>query len=203
MWWGMAPMPVTDVLPCNALLAIARQAIAKALRYPYAALDLYELDSPLLQLERASFVTLESDGRLRGCIGSLYARQTLAEDVRHNAVQAALHDPRFQPLLPHEPIRIKVSVLSPLEEMDVANEAELVRQLRPGLDGILIRVGFHQATFLPDVWQSLTTPEAFMQALKQKAGMASGELDSDLMQAWRYSTQICSEPDEKSIELGQ
>lgn len=162
----MAPMSVTDVVPCNALLAIARQAIAKALRYRYAALDLNELDAPLLQLERASFVTLESDGRLRGCIGSLYARQALEEDVRHNAVEAALHDPRFQPLLPHEPIRIKVSVLSPLEEMDVANEAELVRQLRPGLDGILIRIGYYQATFLPDVWQSLTTPEAFMQALK-------------------------------------
>ena len=76
------------------ILSQARKAIADALGLEAPA----GLDHPDFAKRGASFVTLTIDGELRGCIGSLNAHRALGDDVRSNAVSAALSDPRFPPL---------------------------------------------------------------------------------------------------------
>jgi len=162
------------------LTALARGAIAEALgTAPQAPVLAHAawLDRP-----GASFVTLKKDGRLRGCIGTLEAYRPLAEDVRANAVHAALHDPRFPPLeareLPH--VRIEVSLLTPPRPLPVDGEAELLRRLRPGIDGVILAYGARKATFLPQVWESLPDPRRFLAHLKMKAGLPPDFWHADL-----------------------
>lgn len=155
------------------LLAIARNSIEVALgvstpkRLP---------DEPWLKPERASFVTLTQNGALRGCIGSLEAHQPLGEDVRHNARAAALSDHRFSPLTSEElaATRIEVSLLSTPKFITFADHADLIAQLRPGVDGVILECGAARGTFLPQVWDGLPDPEQFVAELKRKAGLPPG-----------------------------
>ena len=122
----------------------------------------------------ATFVTLTQNGQLRGCIGSLEAHRPLGEDLLENARAAAFRDPRFAPLSVDElaRTRVEVSVLSAATPMRFQDEADLLRQLRPGVDGIILEYGRHRATFLPQVWEQLPDPRTFMAHLKKKAGLA-------------------------------
>jgi AmmeMemoRadiSam system protein A len=151
------------------LLPLARAAIARTLGRSHAA----SATAPWLQEPGACFVTLTQQGALRGCIGSLEARRTLLADVQANAVAAALHDPRFAPLSVHEleHTEVEVSLLSPLQALAFASEAEALAQLRPGIDGVLFEFGARRSTFLPQVWEQLPDVEEFMAQLKRKAGL--------------------------------
>jgi AmmeMemoRadiSam system protein A len=133
-----------------------------------------ELD-PELNKPGACFVTLEHNHQLRGCIGSLEAYRPLAEDVAHNAFSAAFRDSRFPPLKPSElpGLSLQISVLSEPTAVLFNNEQHLLQQLEPGIDGVILEDGMHRATFLPQVWQQLPTPVAFMSNLKAKAGLAA------------------------------
>ncbi len=172
------------------LLEVARASIAHGLAHgaplPARAAD-YE---PALRPQRATFVTLESGGALRGCIGSLEAYQPLVEDVAQHAFDAAFEDPRFPPVTREEAPRlaVHVSVLSPREPLDIRDEEELLRLLRPGVDGLVIAQGHRRATFLPSVWDSLPEPAEFLAHLKRKAGIPSGP-SREALQAWRYTTE--------------
>jgi AmmeMemoRadiSam system protein A len=151
------------------LLAIARGAIARSLGAPAPEYD----DGPWLTEPGASFVTLMRRGELRGCIGSLMAERPLRQDIESNALAAAFRDPRFPPVaLPeYADIAVEVSVLSALEPIAVENEAQLLTLLRPGIDGVLLEYGSRRSTFLPQVWEQLPEPRAFLAHLKQKAGL--------------------------------
>ncbi|MGG2362162.1 AmmeMemoRadiSam system protein A, partial [Salmonella enterica] len=96
--------------------------------------------APELATWRASFVTLEQAGNLRGCIGSLQARGALADDDARNAWNAAFADPRFAPLQRAEMrgLEIHVSVLTPPVPFPVRDEAELLARLWPGIDGLIL-----------------------------------------------------------------
>ena len=165
------------------LLRLAREAIREGLRQPAAlpTLDLEKLP-PRLQEEGATFVTLTFAGSLRGCIGSLVAYRPLAVDARLNALAAAFEDPRFPPLTAVEFSRIKVevSVLSPPQPLAYDGADDLLRQLRPGVDGVVLERGWNRATFLPQVWEQLPDPEEFLAHLCYKAGLSSD--------AWRSPT---------------
>ncbi len=117
------------------LLPIARAAISSALNIPLAA----DESAPWLAEQGACFVTLTQRGELRGCIGSLQAHRSLLADVKHNAVAAALHDPRFPPLTHSELdiTEIEISLLSPVQPMNFRDEADALTQLRPGVDGVI------------------------------------------------------------------
>lgn len=123
----------------------------------------------------ASFVTLRQDDELRGCIGTLLAHRPLHEDVRENALAAAFRDPRFPPLSRRELPRtsIEVSVLSQPRPLEVSSEAEAIAALRPGVDGVVLAAGWRRSTFLPQVWEELPDPGAFLAHLKMKAGLPS------------------------------
>ena len=144
-----------------------------------------------LVVPRASFVTLLKDGRLRGCIGSLEAWRPLAVDVAENAFAAAFRDPRFPPLRSDEAehLAIHLSLLTPAVAMIFSSEADLLAQLQPGVDGLILSAGPCRGTFLPSVWAELPTPQLFLTQLKRKAGLAA-DYWSPGVRIWRYTTEM-------------
>jgi AmmeMemoRadiSam system protein A len=174
----------------TALLEIARESLAEALGVaPAPARDESWLFAP-----GATFVTLTQAGRLRGCVGTVAAHRPLIEDVRHNARSAALEDSRFSPLTAAELplIRIEVSLLSPLEPLDYGSEQQAAASLQPGRDGVLLEYGICRATFLPQVWQQIPSPEDFLRDLKRKAGLSSDFWDPSI-RLWHYTVTKWSE----------
>jgi AmmeMemoRadiSam system protein B/AmmeMemoRadiSam system protein A len=156
----------------TALLLRARNTIAQRLGLP----GLPEPSHPALQQRGATFVTLhDAQHRLRGCIGRLEPVTSLDTDVRHNAEQAAFADPRFRPVQREEwgSLRLEVSVLGACEPLPAApTQAQALQAIAPGTHGVIFEWRGHRSTFLPQVWEQLPAPEAFMAALKRKAGLA-------------------------------
>ncbi len=172
------------------LLRLAADSIDSGLRTQYPIeVDVDTLPASLLQ-EAACFVTLHRQGQLRGCIGSLVARQPLAQDVAENAFNAAFRDPRFPPLQSAElaDLDLEISVLGTPEDLHFRTEADLIAQLRPGEDGLILEAAGHRGTFLPSVWESLPEPADFFRHLKQKAGLPMDFWSAD-MHIQRYDTE--------------
>ncbi len=176
------------------LLQLARASIAQGLRHGRALpVDLDTQPAAFAKLT-ASFVTLTLHGVLRGCMGCLEAVRPLAQDVAENAYRAAFRDPRFAPLSEQEfaEIHVHISLLTPAEPMLVADEADLLRQLRPGVDGLILEYGARRATFLPSVWEQLPQAREFVRHLKMKAGLAADFWDKG-MRVWRYAAEEIGE----------
>jgi len=146
-----------------------------------------------LQQERGTFVTLHLNGQLRGCIGTLEARLPLIADVAKNAFLSAFQDPRFQPLSPEafKNIDLEISVLSEALPMRFTSESDLLEQLRPGIDGLILSDNQHRGTFLPTVWEQLPEPRDFLDHLKNKAGLPTGYW-SDTIKIERYTSELIS-----------
>ncbi|HEB86563.1 MAG TPA: AmmeMemoRadiSam system protein A [Gammaproteobacteria bacterium] len=157
----------------NILLDIARASISNGLKQG-RSLPIRLGDYPsALQAPRASFVTLQINAQLRGCIGSLEAFRPLVEDVAENAFAAAFRDPRFPPVTEKEfdQLDYHISILSPSEPLEFKSENDLLNKLRPGVDGLVLEEGGRRGTFLPSVWESLPHPRQFLAQLKVKAGL--------------------------------
>lgn len=153
------------------LLDLARKALAAAAgRKNPPAVDPSHLTTRLQELG-ACFVTLTKDRELRGCIGHTLPREALYQSVLDNARAAALEDRRFQPVAAQEAreLELEISVLSPPMPLAFRSPQELLNQLNPGKDGVILRKGALQATFLPQVWEELPDREAFLSHLSQKA----------------------------------
>ena len=145
------------------------------------------LPYPPVDSTGAVFVTLEIDGNLRGCIGSPVAHTSLLIDLIKNSYNAAFSDPRFNPLTKEEysKTNISISLLSNPEKIEFSDEEDLLKQLRPNIDGIIIRDGENQALYLPSVWKQLPSKKIFLNTLKQKAGMAPTHF-SKTFEAYRF-----------------
>jgi len=141
--------------------------------------------------QRATFVTLEKIQRLRGCIGMLQATRPLVEDIANNAFAAAFKDPRFPALKKQElkHLEIHISILSLSEPLNFSSQQDLLAQLRPGIDGLILEEGSKRGTFLPTVWESLSEPKEFLTHLKQKAGLPKNYW-SDTLKIQRYTTEL-------------
>jgi AmmeMemoRadiSam system protein B/AmmeMemoRadiSam system protein A len=137
----------------------------------------------------AAFVTLKKDGELRGCIGSLSANRPLHEDIAENAFAAAFRDHRFGAVTESEldDIEISISVLTPPELMSFSSEQDLIAQLRPGVDGLVISEGGKRGTFLPSVWENFPQADSFLAHLKLKAGLPA-DYWSGTIKIERYET---------------
>ena len=134
-----------------------------------------------LTQKRATFVTLEklSDSvgntkrySLRGCIGHLIAINPLYKDVLENTYAAAFEDPRFPPLQPDElnKIRLEISILTPQVKLPYESIDQLISFLEKYKPGVVLDLGGRQATFLPQVWKEIESPEGFLSHLCMKAG---------------------------------
>jgi len=178
----------------NMLHDVARDSIQYTLNTgrhaPYETTLKLNNYPPNLQQQRATFVTLHINHELRGCIGTLQANQPLVFDVAHNARSAAFEDPRFAPLTPTEfpKLDIHISILGLPEPMHFSSEQDLIAQIRPGIDGLILSAGPHRGTFLPSVWESLATPQQFWSHLKLKAGLSANYWSNDI-KVERYTTE--------------
>lgn len=173
------------------LLSIAKNAILlefdESFSYDKArVLETY----PSLKEIAATFVTLEYDHHLRGCIGSIIAHRTLYDDIVKNAVAAAFEDPRFHPLndgeFPH--ISIEVSLLSSPELLEYENFTDLLTKVEPFIDGLILRHKGHHGTFLPQVWEQLKSPKEFLEHLCIKAGLSPAVYDEHPL-IYRYRVE--------------
>jgi AmmeMemoRadiSam system protein A len=136
----------------------------------------------------AVFVTLEVRGQLNGCIGSMEADDPLGVAVARRAYDSAFHDPRLPRLTwrDYGDLSIEISILSPMQPLDVASEEELLSALRPGVDGLLIESGWNRGTFLPAVWDDVLDAPTFLAHLYAKAGLP-GWVPG--LCVWRYQTE--------------
>ncbi|MDA7430182.1 AmmeMemoRadiSam system protein B [Primorskyibacter aestuariivivens] len=165
--------PVLSDAHRHDLLRAARHVLHLACHgRPSATLDMSSF-SPRLHTVAASFVTLQRDGRLRGCIGSMAAHRPLVQDVVDNALRAGFRDERFQPItakeLPH--LDIKISVLSRPAELSFSSDASARRAFDKGAHGLILTDGKHRGVLLPQVWDQIGTKTDFLKALKRKAGL--------------------------------
>jgi len=183
---------------CNsdrqALLNLARESIQFGLTHGQPSTVKEQNYSTALRRPRASFVTLHKHGELRGCIGSLEAYQMLVNDIASNAFNAAFRDPRFPPLQAEEldQLHIHIEILTRPEPIQFNSEQDLLKQLQPGKDGLILSEGTHRGTFLPTVWESLPKAEQFLFHLKNKAGLP-GDYWSDSIKIERYHTESFEE----------
>ncbi len=139
------------------------------------------------------FVTLHKGEQLCGCIGLPWPTKPLSEGLPDAAVQAC-HDNRFTPLIPDElpEVTIEVSVLSQPEELKVSGPDELLKELKPNVDGLIIRKGSRGSLFLPQVWEQIPDPTEFLCRLCSKAGLPADSWTKGC-QFWRFQVQIFSE----------
>jgi AmmeMemoRadiSam system protein A len=174
------------------LLRVARQSVGQGLLGENRLPEIENCSLALLD-PGASFVTLKMDNRLRGCIGSLEARRPLLADVHENAFAAAFRDPRFPALnqSEYERLDFHISVLSAARPMSFESEADLLAQLRPQIDGLIIEEGYRRGTFLPSVWESLPEPGQFLAQLKLKAGLPANYW-SEQLRVSRYTCESIS-----------
>ncbi len=178
------------------LLHAAREAIDQAVRHVQSE-PLDRKAIPVrLQQPGASFVTLTALGELRGCIGALEPYQSLIEDVREHAAAAALEDYRFPPVQPDElaGIRIEISRLTIPQPLVYASSEDLVRKLRPNVDGVVLRDGVRRATFLPQVWEKIPEPAEFLEHLCYKMGEPPDLWCRKHLQVWVYQVEEFQEP---------
>jgi AmmeMemoRadiSam system protein A len=123
--------------------------------------------------KQGCFVTLTKDGQLRGCIGYIEGIKPLYEAVIDNARNAALSDPRFPAVTPDElpAITIEISALTPPRPLEYKDPQDLLNKIKPGEDGVILQNGYHQSTYLPQVWEQLPNKLRFLENLSMKGGM--------------------------------
>ena len=177
------------------LVETARKTIQKALFNPKDRSEPDSPSSPKFQERRGTFVTLTINGALRGCIGHIIPQESLIEGVRVNAMNAAFRDPRFSPLSQNEfeKIRVEVSILTEPKPLPYTDANDLLAKLRPGTDGLILRRGYHQATFLPQVWEQLPNRKDFLTHLCLKAGLAGDAWAHDKLEVQTYQVQAFEE----------
>jgi AmmeMemoRadiSam system protein A len=109
--------------------------------------------------------------QLRGCIGCLTPSETILAGVQRNAGNAAFNDPRFPALTASEleQAEIEISILTTPHKLEYSDGHDLIKKLRPDIDGVIISQGLARATFLPQVWEQLPRPEDFLTQLCLKA----------------------------------
>lgn len=179
----------------QALVKLARHAILEKLGRPAPKAEAEALrpflSAGCLQARGGTFVTLKTGDRLRGCIGSLAGTGPVTEGVRHNAIQAAFHDPRFPPLAAEEldQVDIEVSVLTEPQPLEYTNADDLLARLKVGEHGVIVRQGPLSATFLPQVWEQLPEPPQFLSHLCLKAGLPAAAWRTDKPEVLTYRVQ--------------
>jgi len=177
------------------LLKVARETIDQELLGSRDAKDPDPDFPPAFHERRGTFVTLTVGGNLRGCIGHIIPRESLIEGIRINAINAAFRDPRFHPLTKGEwkRVKIEISILTTPESLNYSGPDDLLKQLRPGVDGLIIKKDFHQSTFLPQVWEQLPEKEEFLAHLCLKAGLKGDVWRKGGLEVSTYQVQAFEE----------
>jgi len=178
------------------LLDLARAAIAETFGGPKVVRPAHDgwLDEPA-----AVFVSLHRHGELRGCIGSIEAHRPLFVEVLDKARAAAFEDTRMLPVRADElpELDIEISVLRPMEPIEAGSQDALLRQLQPGIDGLVLRSREGNALFLPSVWKELPDPKSFLTHLMRKARLTRWPPD---LRAYRFTADVVSSETARPVE---
>jgi len=179
----------------EALIRLARRSIAAKLDVATAEIPGSDLEDPAFREQRGTFVTLKIKGKLRGCIGSLTAHESILEGIQRNACNAAFNDLRFPPLSAEElpATAIEVSILTDAKPLAFTDGRDLITKLRPHIDGVIIRHGSAGATFLPQVWEQLPRPEDFLNHLCMKAMLPQDSWSDPAIKILTYQVQCFHE----------
>jgi len=177
------------------LLGVARETIKNRLsNIEESQIDLKEIPEKF-QERLGTFVTVTIEDNLRGCIGHIIPRESLIEGIKENAINAAFKDPRFHPLTKEEfdKIEIEISILTSPQELSYTDGEDLLKKLRPGIDGVILKKGFYEATFLPQVWDQLPEKEEFLSQLCLKAGLSGNSWKTEKLHVSTYQVQAFEE----------
>lgn len=191
--------PLLSKAQGHVLVRLARQTLMEHFAMKIAQSDIDALNAalndPCFQTRCGTFVTLTLNRQLRGCIGNLTSDDPIRTGIRRNAVNAALHDPRFSPLSASEleQVEIEVSILTEPRPLNYRDSAQLLEKLRPHVDGVIVRKGPASATFLPQVWEQLPQPQDFLTHLCMKAGLAEDAWKSPDLEISTYQVQYFEE----------
>jgi AmmeMemoRadiSam system protein A len=179
------------------LLQLAREAISEKLgeKPDKKRAEQGKVVDPALQAQCGTFVTLKIGGQLRGCIGNLEPVGSIVEGIQRNAINAAFYDSRFPELTAEElaQVHIDISILTRPQPLMYRDSEDLVAQLRPGVDGVILRLGRYGATFLPQVWEQLPQAEDFLSHLCRKAGLPATAWQDSRPEVEVYQVQCFEE----------
>ena len=177
------------------LLSVARKTIEQKLFGKKEQEEKDSFQSSKFSEKRGTFVTLTFNKNLRGCIGHIVPQETLLEGIELNAINAAFRDPRFPPLSKKEwdKVKIEISVLTDPKPLPYSDGDDLLNKLRPGVDGVIIKKDYYQATFLPQVWDQLPDRKEFLTHLCMKAGLDGNAWKKDKLEVSIYQVQAFEE----------
>ncbi len=180
------------------LVRLARETIAAGLGLSDSGktkIPDTERSDPAFQEQRGTFVTLKIKNQLRGCMGCLTPSETILQGIERNAINAAFHDPRFPALTASEleEAEIEVSILTNPKELEYVTGNDLLKKLRPNIDGVIINKGTARSTFLPQVWEQLPGTEDFLAHLCRKAGLSPEEWQKGELGVSTYQVQYFHE----------
>ncbi len=177
------------------LLSVARKTIEQRI-FDKKMDKPSEADTTAKFLEhRGTFVTLTTGGNLRGCIGHIIPRESLIEGIRENAINAAFEDPRFPSITKEDwnRVDIEISILTDPKPLSYSGADDLLRKLRPDIDGVILQKGYRQSTFLPQVWEQVPGKEEFLSHLCLKAGLSADAWKEGDLEVSTYQVQAFEE----------
>ncbi len=177
------------------LLSVARKTIEQKISNLEDQVEFDTFDSNKFSEKRGTFVTLTIDDGLRGCIGNIIPQESLLDGVKANAINAAFRDPRFRPLSGKEweKVKIEISILTDAKPLDYSNRKDLLEKMRQGTDGVILKKGYNQSTFLPQVWEQLPDKKEFLTHLCLKAGLDGNEWEKEKLEVLTYQVQAFEE----------
>ena len=177
------------------LLSLARKTIEKRKKSGILPEEKIEKLSSELKEKRGCFVTLNKNNNLRGCIGYILPIMPLYQAVIDNAYSAAFSDPRFPSVSESEinDLHIEISVLTVPERLNYKDSDELLNNLVPDQDGLIIKKGFYSSTFLPQVWEQLPLKEEFLGHLCMKAGLSPDAWKTGELEVEKYEVEAFEE----------
>ncbi len=153
------------------LLVFARQVLENELKG--ANHNLKAFKAPELIEKRGVFVSLHIKEDLRGCIGRIEPKNSIYDNVMDLSKAAAFEDYRFKNLTLKEleKVKIEISILGVPQKVEGVSSYDKIMKIRPKKDGVVLTAGHKNATFLPQVWESLPVREDFISSLCRKAGL--------------------------------
>lgn len=163
------------------LVKIARQSLENYVNdRPEPVVD----DIPGEFREKAGvFVSIKKKGNLRGCIGTIRPTAgNIVEEVKANAINAGIHDPRFMPVQREEldDLEYSVDVLQPPEPV------KGIKELNPEKYGVIVRAGRKSGLLLPNL-EGINTAEEQVRIARQKAGLGANEpIELERFEVVRY-----------------
>lgn len=179
----------------STVVKLARSAIEEYLKNGEKPDPPEEL-SEEMKGDRGVFVTLNKNGRLRGCIGRPLPTQPLMEGVVDSAISAATKDPRFSSMSLEEldDVAIEVSVMTVPEIINVENPKNYPEKIKVGRDGLIAEYEGRKGLLLPQVpvdqgWDA----EEFLSQTCIKAGLPPDTWLKDGFEVRKFTAQIFKE----------